>query len=304
MIPARQVNSQSVMDKAGSTFLPEETEPAGRTLEERPADFTMVTLGTHEFMTRGHCRKNYYFSAFFLVAFFLVDRLAFFLVAFFLVDRLAFFLAFFLVAFLVAFFLVDRLAFFLVAFFLADRLAFFLVAFFFAFFFFAIGYGSFPEYAPTSGPAIPLGAHCGGMTFVVIASLIPAVLSHFQSVVCPISAANFVRKTDCGRKALALFEGGLLLPGIFHNCFLTQIEPISISPRQVESDQFRIPVQIPLADNQRGGATSVKPATANSRLRVFVRRGLLVGYPLVQCRQLFVAIVFTVTDWTLEKTGK
>ena len=283
MIPARQVNSQSVMDKAGSTFLPEETEPAGRTLEERPADFTMVTLGTHEFMTRGHCRKNYFFSAFFLVAFFLVDPLAFFLVAFFLVDPLAFFL---------------------VAFFLADRLAFFLVAFFFAFFFLAIGYGSFPECAPTSGPAIPLGAHCGGMTFVVIASLIPAVLSHFQSVVCPISAANFVRKTDCGRKALALFEGGLLLPGILHNCFLTQIEPISISPRQVESDQFRIPVQIPLADNQRGGATSVKPATANSRLRVFVRRGLLVGYPLVQCRQLFVAIVFTVTDWTLEKTGK
>ena len=270
MIPARQVNSQSVMDKAGSTFLPEETAPAGRTLEERPAGFTMVTLGTHEFMTRGHCHKNYFFSAFFLVAFFSVDRLAFFLVAFFL----------------------------------ADRLAFFLVAFFFAFFFFAIGYGSFPECAPTSGPAIPLGAHCGGMTFVVIASLIPAVLSHFQSVVCPISAANFVRKTDCGRKALALFEGGLLLPGIFHNCFLTQIEPISISPRQVESDQFRIPVQIPLADNQRGGATSVKPATANSRLRVFVRRGLLVGYPLVQCRQLFVAIVFTVTDWTLEKTGK
>ena len=153
MIPARQVNSQSVMDKAGSTFLPEETEPAGRTLEERPAGFTMVTLGTHEFMTRGHCRKNY----FFLVAFFLVDRLAFFLafflVAFFLVDRLAFFLAFFLVAF----FLVDRLAFFLafflVAFFLADRLAFFLVAFFFAFFFFAIGYGSFPDCAPTNGPA-------------------------------------------------------------------------------------------------------------------------------------------------------
>jgi hypothetical protein len=169
------------MDKAGSTFLPKETEPAGRTLEERPAGFTMVTLGTHEFMTRGHCRKYYFFLAFF----FLVDRLAllflaFFLVAFFLVDRLAFFLVAF---FLVAFFLVDRLAFFLVAFFLVafflvDRLAFFLVAFFFAFFFFAIGCGSFPECAPTSGPAIPLGAHCGGMTFVVIASLIPAVSSH------------------------------------------------------------------------------------------------------------------------------
>ena len=129
--------------------------------------------------------------------FFLVDRLAFFLVAFFLVtfflvDRLAFFLVAF---FLVAFFLVDRLAFFLVAFFLVafflvDRLVFFLAAFFFVAFFFAIGFGSFPECAPINGPAIPLGAHCGGMTCVVIASLIPVVLSHFQSVVCPISAAK------------------------------------------------------------------------------------------------------------------
>ena len=152
------------MEKAGRTFPPEETEPAGHTLKERPAGVTIITLGTHEFIIRRSFSKDYL-----LVFFFLVDRLAFFLVAFFLVtfflvDRLAFF---FLVAFfLVAFFLVDRLAFFLVAFFLVafflvDRLVFFLAAFFFVAFFFAIGFGSFPECAPINGPAIPLGAHCG-----------------------------------------------------------------------------------------------------------------------------------------------
>jgi len=164
MIPARQANSQSMMEKAGRTFPPEETEPAGHTLKERPAGVTIITLGTHEFIIRRPFSRGYLF-----VFFFLVDRLAFFLVAFFLVtfflvDRLAFF---FLVAFfLVAFFLVDRLAFFfvaffLVAFFLVDRLVFFLAAFFFVAFFFAIGFGSFPECAPINGPAIPLGAHCG-----------------------------------------------------------------------------------------------------------------------------------------------
>jgi hypothetical protein len=152
-----------MMEKAGRTFPPEETEPAGHTLKERPAGVTIITLGTHEFIIRRPFSRGYLF-----VFFFLVDRLAFFLVAFFLVtfflvDRLAFFLVAF---FLVAFFLVDRLAFFLVAFFLVafflvDRLVFFLAAFFFVAFFFAIGFGSFPECAPINGPAIPLGAHCG-----------------------------------------------------------------------------------------------------------------------------------------------
>ena len=145
MIPARQANSRSMMEKAGRTFPPEETEPAGHTLKERPAGVTIITLGTHEFIIRRSFSKDYL-----LVFFFLVDRLAFFLVAFFLVtfflvDRLAFFLV----------------AFFLVAFFLVDRLVFFLAAFFFVAFFFAIGFGSFPECAPINGPAIPLGAHCG-----------------------------------------------------------------------------------------------------------------------------------------------
>jgi hypothetical protein len=148
------------MEKAGETFPPEETEPAGHTLKGRPAGFTMVTLSIHEFMIRGHCRENYllaffFFVAFFLVTFFLVDRVAFFFVAFFLVtfflvDRVAFF---FVAFFLVAFFLVDRVAFFFVAF--------FLVAFFVAFFF-AIGYGSFPECALINGPAIPLGRSLWG----------------------------------------------------------------------------------------------------------------------------------------------
>ena len=50
------------------------------------------------------------------------------------------------------------------------------------------------------------------MTYVLIASLIPLVLSHFQSVVCPISAANSSHKIYGGRKALAVSEGGLVLP--------------------------------------------------------------------------------------------
>ena len=116
-----------MMEKAGRPFPPEEKEPAGHTLKERPAGVTIITLGTHDFIIRMPFSKDYLF-----VFFFLVDRLAFFLVAFFLV-----------------------------AFFLVDRLVFFLAAFFFVAFFFAIGFGSFPECAPINGPAIPLGAHWG-----------------------------------------------------------------------------------------------------------------------------------------------
>ena len=168
MIPARQANSRSMMEKAGRTFPPEETEPAGHTLKERPAGVTIITLGTHEFIIRRPFSRGYLF-----VFFFLVDRLAFFLVALFLVaffleDRFGYLLAcpFWVDFFFLGFFLVERrgfclVAFFLVAFFLVDRLVFFLAAFFFVAFFFAIGFGSFPECAPINGPAIPLGAHCG-----------------------------------------------------------------------------------------------------------------------------------------------
>ena len=56
------------------------------------------------------------------------------------------------------------------------------------------------------------GRSLWGMTYVLIASLIPLVLSHFQSVVCPISAANSSHKIYGGSKALAVSGGGFVLP--------------------------------------------------------------------------------------------
>ena len=102
-------------------------------------------------------------------------------------------------------------------------------------------------------------------------------------------------------KHLLSQEVVLVLPWTLHNCFPTQIGPISTSPRQVESGQFRVLVQIPLADHLRDSATSFEWFTANLCFPILIFVGAFGWFPRVQYRQKSVEIVFSIAAWLLKK---
>ena len=74
-----------------------------------------------------------------------------------------------------------------------------------------------------------------------------------------------------------------------------------MSPRQVESGQFRVLVQIPLADHLRDSATSFEWFTANLCFPILIFVGAFGWFPRVQYCQKSVEIVFSIAAWLLKK---
>ena len=82
---------------------------------------------------------------------------------------------------------------------------------------------------------------------------------------------------------------------------LPMIGPISTSPRQVESGQFRVLVQIPLTDHLRDSATSFEWFTTNLCFPILIFVGAFGWFPRVQYCQKSEEIVFSIAAWLLKK---